>query len=436
MKYIIWGAGEKGKRIFFHLNEEDVEAFIDTDENKVGKYYCGKKVISFEEYKKTYFDCYIIISFLCESKGIELLEENNIYKYFLLTDCPGEFQEAYPRDILKEYIQNYLKQGKKYIIYGCTLYSLILSRWIEERLGIYVNIIPHLGADAKLSEAIKIEMPNYKFDKIENLKTEDIDEILITVESDMRVVNQLKSRKTVITNVYDCTDNIEEYYNPEIEKLKNIHKEERCFIVATGPSLRIEDLNILRENREICISMNSIWRAFQSTEWRPQYYIAVDYTFLHDYGDIMEDQNISYLFLGDTSKDYWSKKHKKNHLKHHFAYECYEKKHPKFSSDFSRKSYQGFSVTYNAIQLAVYMGFEKIYLLGVDFSYAEKKVEKYAHFYKEDILVSTGYENQVYLAYLSAKMYADEHNIKIYNATRGGKLEVFERVNFDSLFYE
>lgn len=80
------------------------------------------------------------------------------------------------------------------------------------------------------------------------------------------------------------------------------------------------------------------------------------------------------------------------------------------------------------------MEFQEIYLLGVDFCYIGKQDEKYAHFYKEDTLVSTGYEKQVYHAYLSAKKYADEHNIKIYNATRDGRLEVFERVNFDSLF--
>ena len=38
------------------------------------------------------------------------------------------------------------------------------------------------------------------------------------------------------------------------------------------------------------------------------------------------------------------------------------------------------------------------------------------------------------LGYQAAEAYAKEHQIKIYNATRGGKLEIFERVEFDSLF--
>ena len=37
-------------------------------------------------------------------------------------------------------------------------------------------------------------------------------------------------------------------------------------------------------------------------------------------------------------------------------------------------------------------------------------------------------------AYEAFRRYADENGIKVKNATRGGKLEIFERVDFDSLF--
>lgn len=433
MKYIIWGAGDRGERIIYHLNKNEVEAFIDVDENKIGKQYCGKPVIDFGEYKRNYWDCFIIISCLQESEVIELLEKENIYKYFLLTDCPGEFQESYPRGILKEYIQGYLKPEKKYAIYGCTLYSLILSDWIEEKLGAHVDIIPHTSADTQLIG--QLQTWNYRFDTIKSLKSKDIDEILLTVETDIKTVEQYKSKKIAIKNVFDCSDDISEYYNPKIEQVKNIHEGKRCFIVATGPSLTMADLNTLWKNQEICISVNDIWRAFENTDWRPQYYIAVDYRALRDDEDVMEKLDIAYLFLGDTYEDYWSRSHKGNLLKHHQVYEHPEERYPKFSHDFARKSYHGFSVTYNAIQLAVYMGFKEIYLIGVDFSYADsKKDEKYGHFYKEDKLTAIGHVKQVTLAYKAAKMYADTHDIKIYNATRGGKLEVFPRVNFDDLF--
>ena len=37
-------------------------------------------------------------------------------------------------------------------------------------------------------------------------------------------------------------------------------------------------------------------------------------------------------------------------------------------------------------------------------------------------------------AYISVKKYAEEHNIEVLNATRGGYLNVFERIEFEELF--
>ena len=38
------------------------------------------------------------------------------------------------------------------------------------------------------------------------------------------------------------------------------------------------------------------------------------------------------------------------------------------------------------------------------------------------------------LAYQKAETYSRKHGFRIYNATRGGRLEAFERVDFDGLF--
>jgi len=80
------------------------------------------------------------------------------------------------------------------------------------------------------------------------------------------------------------------------------------------------------------------------------------------------------------------------------------------------------------------MGTNEIYLLGCDFSFSKDISDEENHCYKRKTSgYAFDYEN-VEKAYRKAKEYADSHNIKIYNATRGGRLEVFERVDFDSLF--
>ena len=85
------------------------------------------------------------------------------------------------------------------------------------------------------------------------------------------------------------------------------------------------------------------------------------------------------------------------------------------------------------------MGFAEIFLLGVDFNYTKNVYDHQNHFEGCDtpqnrIRLNTVYPERTLLAYQAANKYCKEHEIKICNATRGGKLEEFERVNFDSLF--
>ena len=111
----------------------------------------------------------------------------------------------------------------------------------------------------------------------------------------------------------------------------------------------------------------------------------------------------------------------------------FQGRRPKFSSNFAQKSYLGATVAFACLQLAVYMGFTEIYLLGIDCSYLKNSSGNY--FYTQDTKDSQEHgTDYMVLAYQSAKEYADTHGIKILNATRGGELEVFKRADFDTLF--
>ncbi|MFR2694481.1 MAG: 6-hydroxymethylpterin diphosphokinase MptE-like protein [Enterocloster bolteae] len=117
--------------------------------------------------------------------------------------------------------------------------------------------------------------------------------------------------------------------------------------------------------------------------------------------------------------------------------ETYYPGYPKFSDDLTEGIYSGTTVLYAMFQIAVYMGFKKIYLLGVDFSWGEDG--KDTHFckgYMNDQLVKDAmiHKEAQRNAYISVKKYAEEHNIEVLNATRGGYLNVFERIEFEELF--
>lgn len=93
---------------------------------------------------------------------------------------------------------------------------------------------------------------------------------------------------------------------------------------------------------------------------------------------------------------------------------------------------------YDALQIAIYMGYKKIYLIGADFSYLDDPATKGNHFYDDKTVDKRAVAGKPHIyislaAMQKAEEYAREHGIDIYNATRGGKLEVFRRIDLESL---
>lgn len=234
--------------------------------------------------------------------------------------------------------------------------------------------------------------------------------------------------------------------NPQkIRNLKGTMTGRRCFIIGNGPSLKVEDLELLKD--EITFAANRIWLMYDKTEWRPTYYMCQDWNMI-----LSEHERIATypetVFVGfDGMYEHNIK------IDNAIGYLCDKRPYVgrkvpfPFSFNCDECVIDGSIVTYSAIQLALYMGFEKIYLLGVDNNYQytvdkNKKITKHeevknTHFddrYKE---LSLKTKNNIFgigdpemsnNAYVAAREAAQKKGIKIYNATRGGKLEVFERV--------
>ena len=433
-KIYIWGAGDIGRRVLMHLDDTWEIMFVDSNTQLSGSYRYGKKIIDISEYLDKYSDEFVLIAHLCEDESIKILKDNNVINYFTHCDLPGEFKEPYVRDDFKKYIIDYLNSRTDYILYGLNIYSIIIDDWIYKQYGYHPYILIQENITEEYVDKIKKQYEGLNL--ITNIKEADnIKEVCICSNE----YNELKSSTTFaeycVSDIYDCSAKIESYYNPAIKKFYNLHKGQRCFIVATGPSLKIEDLDLLKCSKEVCFSMNTIFYAFDKTDWRPDYYVVSDYRGIDEYSELLDDMPVRYQFLGDGSEDFWKNPHRENILRFHQHYEFSFNKPPKFSDDFSLRSYMGGTVTYTCMQLAVYMGFTEIYLLGVDFSYGRNKSgQKYTHFHEEKELTATGFSQYDGASYEAAEAYTKMHGIKIYNATRGGYLEVFERVNFDNLF--
>ena len=434
MKFVIWGAGDRGQRICYHIGAENVVAFIDSDKKKQGKSLYGKQIIDFEQYIKEYpYICLVVSTH--EDQVMRILKEKKIKHYFCMSDCPEDFQSGYPRDFLKEALKRDVNYDKCYVVYGDSLYSVLLYRWIMELpLKKDAYLFMGKGCNEIIKRHLKSEWKDHVIDEFN--KNVNADEILITINEDrFDIRRDIPLEYMGITrNVLRYSENIKEYHNYKIEKYKNLHAGKRCFVVATGPSLRGEDLDVLARNNEICISMNSIHKIFDQTIWRPNYYVTSDYRQMRDEKEVLDYMEKTKCFIADTYEPFIKEEHAPNILIYHVGILWNMEGFIPFSNDFSQTVYNNGTVTYCAIELAVYLGCKEIYLLGTDASGINGNYQKYGHFYEEKELEAVCLSHQVYVSYMSAKKYADENNIKIYNASRGGELEVFQRVKFDELF--
>ena len=225
-----------------------------------------------------------------------------------------------------------------------------------------------------------------------------------------------------------------------ILKYKDLYKGKRCFIVATGPSLRVSDLELLKKRNEITFSMNLIFTLYDQTEWRPDFYVVEDPKFLklYDWKNEVDTDKLckNTAFFPDM---YRKAIVGRNVVFYPLSYLGHLMKQDdeklKYCKDFLWGIYCAYTVTNVCIQLANYMGFSEVYLLGSDCNY--KTTSKHSTKERDENIYTDEYADQAHLNLIRGFDFIGKHvekdGTKVFNATRGGQLEVFERVNFDDL---
>jgi hypothetical protein len=217
----------------------------------------------------------------------------------------------------------------------------------------------------------------------------------------------------------------------------------RGFVIGNGPSLKVADLTRLKD--EITIASNKIFLAFPETPWRPTLHTMIDPLVIQKIGHEI-GRHVALTHVPEFCAEKVSGCRK---ITHWYRGEIAARpgREPQFIPDMATGLYCGATVTYDNLQLAVHLGLNPIYLLGCDHFYAGEKdikpnvaieaAEAQNHFIKgyrqPGELVNPAPIWLMTAAYEHARVYADQHGIRILNATRGGHLEVFERVELDTL---
>jgi hypothetical protein len=251
---------------------------------------------------------------------------------------------------------------------------------------------------------------------------------------------------------YYITSILFEYAISRTMSLRNSKIGERCFVIGNGPSLSARDLDVIQKHNIPTFAVNQIFKIFDRTDWRPSHYVVSDYFAVKNFEEYnskingIKFINMNYAKLIDNfhaDNAYYFIENDIMLLLSHLA-------KPKVGEEIYDLN-SGGTTLFSALQLAFYLGFSEIYLLGADNSFKYEKscdgellvdgsvtklhfVDDYLPKNSHSALFDAQFGYQTAEAYKSAASYAKEHGITLRNATRGGKLEVVERVDFDLLF--
>lgn len=136
----------------------------------------------------------------------------------------------------------------------------------------------------------------------------------------------------------------------KIEDFHNIHRDESCIIIGNGPSLRDVPFDFL--NKNITFGTNKI---FLFKGFTPNYYVSVNpLVIVQSWHEIITMKAPVFISEVFAEKDMPE------------TYYLHSMRPPLFSYDPSRYVYEGHTVTFVCLQLAFFMGFTKVGLVGVD----------------------------------------------------------------------
>ncbi|WP_071515516.1 FkbM family methyltransferase [Geitlerinema sp. PCC 9228] len=149
----------------------------------------------------------------------------------------------------------------------------------------------------------------------------------------------------------------------KLKQFKDIHKGERCVIIGNGPSLNKMDLSFLKN--ETCFGTNRIYLGFEKWGFTPTYYVTVNKLVIEQ--SVEEILNIPCpKFISNKGIPYIPNQEDIMFIKtlpYHGE---------PFSSNPLEGINEGSTVTYVAMQLAYYMGFDTVVLIGVDHNFVTK----------------------------------------------------------------
>jgi hypothetical protein len=258
----------------------------------------------------------------------------------------------------------------------------------------------------------------------------------------LRIYEAIKRRAGAVPHIlaWNAVNGVAQRNRERVGHYRDKHKGERCFVIANGPSL--SSLDIAPLAKEYTIGMNRIYLLFEKWGFKTTYLAAINELVLEQFADDISELDIPKflnwnrrgLFTDDNDNTMFLK----------LGYGVKDK----FGFDLTKGISSGGTVTFVSLQLAYYMGFKEVVLVGLDHNFAEKgtpnkteirkseRDESHCHpdYFPKGIKWQLPDLYRSELAYAMAREAFEADGRVILDATAGGKCEIFPKIKYEDLF--
>ncbi len=219
----------------------------------------------------------------------------------------------------------------------------------------------------------------------------------------------------------------------------DLHRGQRCFILGNGPSLAKMDLHPLAD--EWTFGLNRIYLHFEKMGFEPSYYCASNDLVLDQFAADIANLSMPKFLNWNGRRHFDTADETLLFVRQALTLVDF------FGHDLARPMCSGGTVTYLALQIAYYMGFQQAVLIGVDHNFVDQGTPNRAevrnqprdenHFHPDYFPKGSRWQLPDLLrsesAYHIARQVYAEDGREVIDATVGGALQVFEKADYADL---
>ncbi len=230
-------------------------------------------------------------------------------------------------------------------------------------------------------------------------------------------------------------------------RFKNRHAGQECLLLCNGPSLKKVNFGLIDRSRFSVIGLNKIYLGFDMLGIKPDYIVAVNKKVIEQSEKVFSKLPIVKFISNRVDMT----RYPSNPMLFYLNTFKLPRLNKRFNTNIVEYVHEGWTVTHAALQIAYYMGFKSVYIVGMDHRFTqhvpgrENKEstidgDDVDHFHPAYFGHGQAWDfpdlKNSEVSYQSARQAYEDDDRRIFDCTIDGACEVFEKLDVSSIYAE